>query len=607
MSAASEYEKVATFASLPRTTRGLPLVLSASPDGNKFLYCNGNSVYIRDADNIADCDIYTEHSTLTTVAKYAPSGFYVASGDQSGKVRIWDTTQVTHILKAEYPVISGPIRDIAWSDDSKRVAVVGEGRERFGHVFLFDTGTSNGNLSGQSRPMSSIDFRPARPYRLVSASEDNTLFREHNRFVHSVRYNKDGSFFASAGADGKARNGIVVLYEGTEGAKVGEFLDEKCKEAAHDGGVFAITWSPDGQKLASASGDKTVKIWDVASRSLQNTINFGTGLEDQQLAVVWLNKLIVSVSLAGFVNYVDPETWSISKMLKGHNKPITAVALSQDKKFIFTADFEGHIARWDAASGESVRLSPAVHRSQVSGLVLTPEGTLISTAWDDTLAFTEGVLANTDNLRVDSQKLPGQPRGVSATPDGEKVVVATHKSVLVFNKRKQTASMDTRFEATCVALHPSKGIVAVGAQDNKVRVYDVSDSALSEKKVLQHNGAITALSWSPDGRYLVATDAGRKVIPYDSEADFKSASEKEWTFHTARVNAAAWSPNSRYVATGGLDTNIMIYDLKNSGEHPIVIKGAHAMSPVNGIVWLSDTRVVSVGQDSNVKQFDVNV
>ena len=45
----------------------------------------------------------------------------------------------------------------------------------FGHVFLFDTGTSNGNLSGQSRSMTSIDFRPARPYRIVSASEDNTV------------------------------------------------------------------------------------------------------------------------------------------------------------------------------------------------------------------------------------------------------------------------------------------------------------------------------------------------------------------------------------------------------------------------------------------------
>ena len=43
--------------------------------------------------NIADCDIYTEHSVLTQVARYSPSGFYIASGDQSGKVRIWDTTQ----------------------------------------------------------------------------------------------------------------------------------------------------------------------------------------------------------------------------------------------------------------------------------------------------------------------------------------------------------------------------------------------------------------------------------------------------------------------------------------------------------------------------------
>lgn len=65
-----------------------------------------------------------------------------------------DTTQSTHILKAEYALINGPLRDVAWDSESKRIAAVGEGRERFGHVILFDTGTSNGNLSGQSRPMS---------------------------------------------------------------------------------------------------------------------------------------------------------------------------------------------------------------------------------------------------------------------------------------------------------------------------------------------------------------------------------------------------------------------------------------------------------------------
>ncbi len=50
--------------------------------------------------------------------------------DQSGKIRIWDTTQKTHLLKAEYQPINGAIRDIAWSTDAQRIAVVGEGRER---------------------------------------------------------------------------------------------------------------------------------------------------------------------------------------------------------------------------------------------------------------------------------------------------------------------------------------------------------------------------------------------------------------------------------------------------------------------------------------------
>ena len=50
--------------------------------------------------------------------------------DSSGKIRIWDTTQAEHILKYEYQPISGVIKDIVWSPDSKRIAVCGEGREK---------------------------------------------------------------------------------------------------------------------------------------------------------------------------------------------------------------------------------------------------------------------------------------------------------------------------------------------------------------------------------------------------------------------------------------------------------------------------------------------
>ncbi|VDD95750.1 unnamed protein product [Enterobius vermicularis] len=605
----------AVYASLPRTTRGLPLVINASPDGTKIVYCNGNSVFIRDIQDASKCEIYTEHAVLTTVAKYAPSGYYVASGDQSGKVRIWDATQPTHILKAEYPVISGPIRDVAWSEDSKRVAVVGEGRERFGHVFLFDTGTSNGNLSGQSRPMTSIDFRHARPYRIVSGSEDNTVgffegppfkfktvFREHGRFVHCVRYEPKGSMFASAGADGK-----VVLYEGAEGTKIGELVDSSCKgSVAHSGGVFGLCWSPEGDRIATASGDKSVKVWNVSSKELMKTFKFGNALEDQQLSVVWAKSQLFSISLAGFIYYLDVGKGSITKIIKGHFKPITAFALSEDRSTIFTADFEGNITRWSLPSGENERITPNVHKSQVSGMNLTASGSLISVGWDDTIAFTGGALNAIDGVRPNVTKLNSQPKGVTSSSDGGIVIVACNSGIDVFINQKEAALHKTSYEATCVSLCADKKYVVVGGQDCKVHVYELSGNNLKEIKVLPHASAITSVAFSPNGKYFVATDTARKVVPY-AIADFKVLTKKDWTFHTARVNCAAWSQNSRYIATGGLDTNIIVWDLQNSEEHPIIIKGAHPMSTVNGIGWLTSNKIISIGQDSVLKTWTLKL
>jgi len=158
------------FATLPRTERGRPIVLGADPKGKHFLYTHGNSVIIRDLANPEIADVYTQHSCQVNVAKYSPSGFYIASADKSGKIRIWDTVNAEHVLKSEYQPISGPIYDLAWSQDNQRIVCVGEGREKFGHVFLADTGTSNGDITGQSRPVNSCDFRPARPFRIITGS-----------------------------------------------------------------------------------------------------------------------------------------------------------------------------------------------------------------------------------------------------------------------------------------------------------------------------------------------------------------------------------------------------------------------------------------------------
>ncbi|CAD6190536.1 unnamed protein product [Caenorhabditis auriculariae] len=609
-----EFTRGPVFASLPKTTRGLPTVLGASPNGEKILYCNSNSVYIVPVDNLTEADIYTEHPIATTVAKMSPSGFYVASGDNHGNVRIWDTVNSTHILKATYQVFSGPVRDIAWNDDSKRIAAVGEGKERFGHVFLFDTGTSNGNLSGQSRPMSSVDFRPTRPYRIISGSEDNTIalfegppfkfkttFHEHSRFVHVTRYSPDGALFASAGADGK-----VLLFEGSEGSLVGELTDPSVSTgAAHSGGVFGLAWSHDNQRIATASGDKTVKIWNVPAKSLEKTVNFGNGVEDQQLGIQWTKKVLVSVSLSGFLSFINPELGAVDTVRHGHNKPITALAVSSDYKYLFTSDFEGNTTRWEIASGASKRIRPVLHKSQVVGLSFSNKNELFSVGWDDTLQVTPITDDNVEAVRSSSVKLASQPLGLASTPDGSVAVVACYKHIVLFQNGKQVAEVPIGFSSSSVSISADKSLVAVGGQDAKVHIYSLSGTNLAEKKVLTHSAPITSVAFSPNGEYLAVTDSGRKVVPYSVSKDFVTASEKEWTFHSAKVNCVAWSPDSTRLATGGLDTHIIVWSLKHSGEHPVIIRGAHTMSPVNGIAWLSDKRILSVGQDANVKQWDV--
>ena len=100
-----------------------------------------------------------------------------------------------------------------WDCESKRIAVCGDGRGRYGiseinsnrsrliRAVMWDTGSDLGEFTGHSRGINSCDFRPCRPYRLVSCADDMLVsfyqgppFRfdhsdpHHKNFVHAVRY-----------------------------------------------------------------------------------------------------------------------------------------------------------------------------------------------------------------------------------------------------------------------------------------------------------------------------------------------------------------------------------------------------------------------------------
>lgn len=119
------------YACNPYTARSETTKLGVDPEGKKLIYTNGRAVIIRDVHEPANAHAYTQHAQTATVARFSPSGYYAASGDVAGNVRIWDTTNPEeNVLKLAIRPLAGLINDLAWDSESKRIIVGGEGKDK---------------------------------------------------------------------------------------------------------------------------------------------------------------------------------------------------------------------------------------------------------------------------------------------------------------------------------------------------------------------------------------------------------------------------------------------------------------------------------------------
>ncbi|XP_054866983.1 WD repeat-containing protein 1 [Amphiprion ocellaris] len=602
------YELKQVFASLPQMERGVAKVLGGDPKGNNFLYTNGKTVIIRNIENPAIGDIYTEHAHQVNVAKYSPSGFYIASGDITGKIRIWDTTQKEHLLKYEYTPISGKIKDIAWTEDSKRIAIVGEGREKFGAVFLWDSGSSVGEISGHSKVINSVDIRQKRPYRLATGSDDTCgsfyegppfkfkfTIRDHSQFVNCVRFSPDGARFATAGADG-----MIFIFDGATGERVGSLGEDK----AHKGGIYAVSWSPDSSQLISASGDKTVKLWDVGAGTAVTTFNMGSDVSDLQLGCLWQKDHLLSISLSGYINYLDKNNPDRPiRTVKGHSKSIQCLTVhkNEGQTYIYSGSHDGHINYWDAETGENDCFSGKGHSNQVSKMVTTDAGELVTCSMDDTLRYTN--IGKKEYSASDVVKMDFQPKSVSAAVGGLSLAVCIGQIVLLKDKKKVFTLDNFGYEAEVGVIHPGGTTAAVGGADGKVHLYSIQGNTLKDEgQTLDGDGPITDMAYSNDGAYLATIDE-KKVARVYSVADSYSV-KNDFYGHHAKPVSLAWSPDNEHFATGGMDMMVYVWTVSDPDQR-IKLPDCHRLHHVSGLAWINEHTLVTTSHDASVKQWTI--
>jgi WD40 repeat protein/serine/threonine protein kinase len=204
-------------------------------------------------------------------AAFQPHGNYLAVGAGDGAVRLWDAAgeEPVAVLRGHEDLVL----DVAFSPDGTQLASAGVD----GTVRLWDVPTRSplAVLRGHETDwVYGLAYSPDGRL-LASASRDKTVrlwdtathealaILPHGSAVYGVAFSPDGRRLAAGCADNSIRLWDVATARGGGGKEVLEA--EVAELHGHEDYVHAVAWSPDGTRLISASGDRTVRIWDTLS------------------------------------------------------------------------------------------------------------------------------------------------------------------------------------------------------------------------------------------------------------------------------------------------------------------------------------------------------
>jgi WD40 repeat protein/serine/threonine protein kinase len=165
--------------------------------------------------------------------------------------------------------------------------------------------------------------------------EEVCRLRGHTDLVTSVAFHPDGQQLASASWDGTVRVWDIPTGK------------EKRTLRGHNGHVSHLAFSPDGRWLASAGADETVRVWDVSvGKEVFAPLRDHVG-EVADVAFSPDGKRLASAGVDRTVKVLDAMTGQLLLSLRGHSAPVRCVAFSPDGHGLASADGDGVVRIWD--------------------------------------------------------------------------------------------------------------------------------------------------------------------------------------------------------------------------------------------------------------------
>ena len=357
-----------------------------SPDGRRIVTASGDrTARIWDVATGKSVAVLSGHADFVLSAGFSPDGRRIVTASEDQTARVWDATTAEPVA-----VLSGhraPVRRAVFSPDGEyivtasldRTAVIWDATGSMQNAVLSDLGEYVGDAAyaPDGRRFATASDQVGRIWDSDTMKQVVTL-TGHQHIIRSVAFSPDGGRVVTASNDRTAR-----VWSATSGAQLAVLTGHGQGLPAGDesGNVRSAAFSPDGQRIVTASNDKTARIWD-ATTGKQLSVLSGHDEAVRTAAFSPDGQWIVTASADKTARIWDAHTAKLLRVLIGHDDLVWSAAFSPDGRRIVTASIDETARIWDAVTAKQLNVLSG-HSDDIWWAAWSPDGQRIVTASTD--------------------------------------------------------------------------------------------------------------------------------------------------------------------------------------------------------------------------------